>query len=564
MSTQNENVDLQQETNQSPGIISHIFRYVIMFFILSYVMKMFNKNQPNYEKNSFKNILSENEEFYVNFYVSPNYIKDFSKIEPILVSDKISLSNTTRLYNLSIQYHNTNDLFLYANIKFSPSTLEKINKKFDHSERNINMNYENIITYKFNMIKKKENLTETIKQQRQLNDDHYSPDIIVNNTEFIPNRYYVPEACLYINYPGETLDMSSLEEMRILGIEYAANYREKVFFPNFYITDFWTMLSEFKPLKKEDTLNVSIHIGSMDYFYFKLMRGIEVNSEMMEKNFNLPSSKDLLVELLKSNSTSYLILLFTVNILHTIFSTLSFTSDISYHKNLKKLDGVYTKNLFFNIFYKLIAAIYVYIENSHMIVKVELFVGLCIELWKMKKIFNLSFKKNFPFIDLKHKLGYQMEKSKDYESEAINLTMKFIFLPVAVCYVCYRLYYYKERIMSGIFVFLIETIFFMLNLFGFILMTPQVYLNYKLKSVEHMPFKVLTFNFLNTIIDDLFVFAIKTPLMYRISCFKDDVIFVIFIYQLIAYRKNKRMTDEEDIKKEEISETKSLDEKKNN
>ena len=72
-------------------------------------------------------------------------------------------------------------------------------------------------------------------------------------------------------------------------------------------------------------------------------------------------------------------------------------------------------------------------------------------------------------------------------------------------------------------------------------MTPQVYLNYKLKSVEHMPWKLLTFRFLNTIIDDLFVFAVKTPTMYRISCFKDDVIFVIFIYQLIAYRKNKRI-----------------------
>jgi len=125
--------------------------------------------------------------------------------------------------------------------------------------------------------------------------------------------------------------------------------------------------------------------------------------------------------------------------------------------------------------------------------------------------------------------------------------------------------------MAGLFKFFIEYIFFLFNLFGFVLMTPQIYLNYKLKSVEHMPFKVLTFNFLNTIIDDLFVFAVKTPTMYRISCFKDDVIFVIFIYQLIAYRKNKRVVSEEVVatagEKKELTEEeakKQIDEKKNN
>jgi len=71
-------------------------------------------------------------------------------------------------------------------------------------------------------------------------------------------------------------------------------------------------------------------------------------------------------------------------------------------------------------------------------------------------------------------------------------------------------------------------------------MTPQIYLNYKLKSVEHMPFKALIFKFLNTIMDDLYAFAVKTPTLYRIFVFKDDVIFCIFIYQIIAYRNNTR------------------------
>ena len=53
--------------------------------------------------------------------------------------------------------------------------------------------------------------------------------------------------------------------------------------------------------------------------------------------------------------------------------------------------------------------------------------------------------------------------------------------------------------------------------FGFILMCPQLYLNYKLKSVAHLPWRQMTYKFLNTIIDDLFAFVIKMPLLHRLS-----------------------------------------------
>lgn len=76
--------------------------------------------------------------------------------------------------------------------------------------------------------------------------------------------------------------------------------------------------------------------------------------------------------------------------------------------------------------------------------------------------------------------------------------------------------------------------------FGFILMVPQVYLNYKLKSVEHLPWRMLFYRFLNTIIDDLFAFIISMPTMHRLACFRDDIIFVIFLVQMWIYRKNPK------------------------
>ena len=70
-------------------------------------------------------------------------------------------------------------------------------------------------------------------------------------------------------------------------------------------------------------------------------------------------------------------------------------------------------------------------------------------------------------------------------------------------------------------------------------MTPQLYINYKLQSVEHMPARTLTYRFLNTIIDDLFSFIITMPMMHRISCFRDDIIFVVYLYQRYKYSVDK-------------------------
>ena len=74
--------------------------------------------------------------------------------------------------------------------------------------------------------------------------------------------------------------------------------------------------------------------------------------------------------------------------------------------------------------------------------------------------------------------------------------------------------------------------------------------------------KAMTYKFLNTIIDDLYAFAVKTPTMYRIFCFRDDVIFVIYIYQIFKYRRNSRAEQIEKQKKEFLEEKKKKEEEK--
>lgn len=53
------------------------------------------------------------------------------------------------------------------------------------------------------------------------------------------------------------------------------------------------------------------------------------------------------------------------------------------------------------------------------------------------------------------------------------------------------------------------------------MMTPQLFINYKLKSVAHLPWRMLTYKALNTFIDDIFAFIIKMPTLYRLGCLRD-------------------------------------------
>ena len=67
------------------------------------------------------------------------------------------------------------------------------------------------------------------------------------------------------------------------------------------------------------------------------------------------------------------------------------------------------------------------------------------------------------------------------------------------------------------------------------MMCPQLFIYYKLKSVAHMPWRQMTYKFLNTIIDDLFAFVIKMPMLHRLSVFRDGEMWFIFCNSHIPY-----------------------------
>lgn len=80
--------------------------------------------------------------------------------------------------------------------------------------------------------------------------------------------------------------------------------------------------------------------------------------------------------------------------------------------------------------------------------------------------------------------------------------------------------------------------------FGFISMIPQLYINYKLHSVAHLPIHGLFYKLFQTVIDDIFALLVKMPWKHKLMTLRDDVIFVFFIYQWFVYPSDPERVNE--------------------
>lgn len=58
--------------------------------------------------------------------------------------------------------------------------------------------------------------------------------------------------------------------------------------------------------------------------------------------------------------------------------------------------------------------------------------------------------------------------------------------------------------------------------------------------VKHFQFKKA----FNTFIDDVFAFIIKMPTMHRLACLRDDLVFLIYLYQRYLYPIDKARANE--------------------
>jgi hypothetical protein len=71
---------------------------------------------------------------------------------------------------------------------------------------------------------------------------------------------------------------------------------------------------------------------------------------------------------------------------------------------------------------------------------------------------------------------------------------------------------------------------------GFCMMTLPLWVNWQLRSVPPLSTSAFLYRLLCTIQDDIFALLLDMPTAHRVACFRDDVIFVLYMLQRQCYR----------------------------
>ncbi|XP_030400249.1 cleft lip and palate transmembrane protein 1 isoform X3 [Gopherus evgoodei] len=315
------------------------------------------------------------------------------------------------------------------------------------------------------------------------------------------------------------------------------------YYPILYFNDYWNLQKDYFPINETaERLPFRLSFCPLSLWRWQLYAAQSTKSLWNFLGEDLYEQSDeeqdsVKVALLETNP--YLLALtIIVSIVHSIFEFLAFKNDIQFWNSRQSLEGLSVRSVFFGVFQSLVVLLYILDNETNFVVQVSVFIGLLIDLWKITKVMDVRLDRDdkvagiFPRLTFKDKSTYIESSTKVYDDMAFRY-LSWILFPLLGCYAVYSLLYMEHK---GWYSWVLSMLYGFLLTFGFITMTPQLFINYKLKSVAHLPWRMLTYKALNTFIDDLFAFVIKMPMMYRIGCLRDDVIFFIYLYQRWIYR----------------------------
>jgi len=232
---------------------------------------------------------------------------------------------------------------------------------------------------------------------------------------------------------------------------------------------------------------------------------------------------------------------FVVSAVHLLFDFLAFKNDISFWSGRTDMTGLSTRTLVWRAFSQTIIFLSLPEESTSLLVLIPTGVSVVIEFWKVSKAFGFDLaKRGFYRKFEESKSNCEAEKlTEEIDNEAMRY-LSWVLYPLLAGGAVYSLLYTPHKSWYS---WTIQSAVNAVYAFGFLFMLPQLFVNYKLKSVAHLPWRAFMYKAFNTFIDDLFAFIITMPTAHRVACFRDDVVFVVYLYQRYLYPVDKTRID---------------------
>ena len=223
---------------------------------------------------------------------------------------------------------------------------------------------------------------------------------------------------------------------------------------------------------------------------------------------------------------------------HSVFHVLAFKNDVTFWRKQRSVKGQSITTMCLRT--GMSTVIFLYLldgEGTSRIILFNVGTSLAVEIWKLLKV--LSIQRARAQEKAAAEAAGEAEEAED-EAAAVSVdadrqAARYLFYtvcPLLVLYSGYSLVYHMHK---GVYSFVLSTLVRFIYWFGFIMLTPQLFVNYRLKSVAFMPWRAFTYKAFGTFVDDLMSFALDMPTAHRLSCLRDDAVFLVYLYQYYAY-----------------------------
>jgi len=244
-----------------------------------------------------------------------------------------------------------------------------------------------------------------------------------------------------------------------------------------------------------------------------------------------------------------------ITMVHLLLEYLAFRDDWQFFVGRKSFRGVSASSATFSVVRSTVIFLYLHDADTSGIVLFTIGKDILWNAYKLVKVTKPHFvwRGGFSLPSLVY-----LDHSDMTEEEAVvvgydryaMLNISMAIYPLVAGLAIYSLVYYNYTSWwSWLIGSLADSVYF----FGFISMCPQLYINYKLQSVAHLPIRAFGYKIFNTFIDDVFAFLVKMPLKHKIMTLRDDVVFLGFVYQWWLYRRDGSRVNEFGFKYDDVA-----------
>ncbi|XP_062393834.1 lipid scramblase CLPTM1L-like isoform X1 [Sardina pilchardus] len=224
--------------------------------------------------------------------------------------------------------------------------------------------------------------------------------------------------------------------------------------------------------------------------------------------------------------TNGYVLAFTIfaAILNLLFEFLAIKNDFSFWRKKTTMAGMSKRSVLWRCFSTLVIFLHLLGDQKGWLLLIPTGVGVVLELWKLKRAFSIQDDK---FEELER-------VTSGYDSQGMRF-LSYLLCPLCVSGVTYSFLYVKNKSWYSWFISSLVTGVYAL---GFLSGFPQLYVNYKLKSVEHLQSSIYMYKGMSTFLNDILSTILTVP-SHPLACFRDDVIFLLHLYQRRLYPVRK-------------------------